>query len=67
LRRLLNFPAMASARSASYNKRLAALKSHDGDVDEFISDTTNHKPNDEIFGNRLEMLKGKTAMKSKRF
>ena len=50
---------MASARSTSYNKRLTALKSHDGDVDDFISDTTNHKPNDEIFGNRLEMLKGK--------
>ena len=62
MRKLLNLPAMASARSPSHNKHPAALKSDDGgDVDEFMWNTanmtTNHKPNDENFGNRLEMLK----------
>ena len=67
MRKLLNLLVMASAHSASRDKRPAALKSDAGGyVDEFISNTLNHKPNDEIFGNRLEMLNKKTTLKSKR-
>ena len=48
---------MVSAHPPSHKKRPAALESGGGSgADEFMSNTKNHKPNDEIFGNRLEML-----------
>ena len=56
--KLLNLSTMASTRSPSHMKRPAALNSDvGGDVDEFTPNAKNHKPNDETFGNRLDILK----------